>query len=87
MKTIATALILSFALIGAAQATPRGDSDNEPFQGVAGSGQYPVDNQNPQALRTPQLPADQQSQQTWGDSNNLPYQAMPSTGSGMGSAG
>jgi hypothetical protein len=36
-KTIATALILSFAAIGAAQAgTPRGDSDNQPFQGVYG---------------------------------------------------
>jgi hypothetical protein len=39
MKTasIATAFILSFAAIGAAQAgTPRGDSDNVPFQGVYG---------------------------------------------------
>jgi hypothetical protein len=37
VKTIATALILSFAAIGAAQAqTPRGDSDNQPFQGVYG---------------------------------------------------
>ncbi|ARP84819.1 DUF4148 domain-containing protein [Bordetella genomosp. 9] len=36
-KTIATALILSFAAIGAAQAgTPRGDIDNTPFQGVYG---------------------------------------------------
>jgi hypothetical protein len=36
-KNIATALILSFAAIGAAQAgTPRGDSDNTPFQGVYG---------------------------------------------------
>ncbi|ANN75735.1 DUF4148 domain-containing protein [Bordetella flabilis] len=36
-KNIATALILSFAAIGAAQAaTPRGDSDNVPFQGVYG---------------------------------------------------
>jgi len=34
MKTIATSLIISFALIGAAQAgTPRGDIDNVPFQG------------------------------------------------------
>jgi len=34
MKTIATSLIVSFALIGAAQAgTPRGDIDNVPFQG------------------------------------------------------
>ncbi|ANN68580.1 DUF4148 domain-containing protein [Bordetella bronchialis] len=36
-KTIVSALILSFAAIGAAQAgTPRGDSDNTPFQGVYG---------------------------------------------------
>ncbi|ANN72699.1 DUF4148 domain-containing protein [Bordetella bronchialis] len=36
-KTIATAFILSFAAIGAAQAgTPRGDTDNQPFQGVYG---------------------------------------------------
>jgi hypothetical protein len=36
-KTIATALILTFAAVGAAQAqTPRGDTDNEPFQGVYG---------------------------------------------------
>jgi hypothetical protein len=36
-KTIASALILSFAAIGAAQAaTPRGDSNNTPFQGVYG---------------------------------------------------
>ncbi|ALM83846.1 DUF4148 domain-containing protein [Bordetella sp. N] len=34
MKTIATSLIVSFALIGAAQAaTPRGDIDNVPFHG------------------------------------------------------
>lgn len=41
VKTIATALILSFAAIGAAQAgqTPRGDSDNQPFQGVYGQDQ------------------------------------------------
>ncbi|MFC4276738.1 DUF4148 domain-containing protein [Achromobacter aloeverae] len=37
MKTIATSLIISFALIGAAQAgTPRGDVDNVPFQGTYG---------------------------------------------------
>ncbi|ARP84799.1 DUF4148 domain-containing protein [Bordetella genomosp. 9] len=36
-KTIVSALILSFAAIGAAQAaTPRGDIDNTPFQGVYG---------------------------------------------------
>ncbi|ANN77429.1 DUF4148 domain-containing protein [Bordetella flabilis] len=36
-KTIASAFILSFATIGAAQAaTPRGDSNNVPFQGVYG---------------------------------------------------
>jgi hypothetical protein len=36
-KTIASAFVLSFAAIGAAQAaTPRGDSDNVPFQGVYG---------------------------------------------------
>ncbi|OZI61213.1 DUF4148 domain-containing protein [Bordetella genomosp. 11] len=40
IKTIATALILSFAAIGAAQAqTPRGDSDNQPFQGTYGQDQ------------------------------------------------
>ncbi|WP_157792847.1 DUF4148 domain-containing protein [Bordetella genomosp. 8] len=36
-KTIVSAFVLSFAAIGAAQAaTPRGDSDNTPFQGVYG---------------------------------------------------
>jgi hypothetical protein len=36
-KTIASAIVLSFAAIGAAQAaTPRGDTDNTPFQGVYG---------------------------------------------------
>ncbi|CAM3440146.1 hypothetical protein BOSP111201_04940 [Bordetella sputigena] len=43
IKTIATAVILSFAAIGAAQAqTPRGDSDNQPFQGTYGQGQASV---------------------------------------------
>ncbi|ARP82363.1 hypothetical protein CAL26_16775 [Bordetella genomosp. 9] len=40
IKTIATAVILSFAAIGAAQArTPRGDTDNQPFQGTYGQDQ------------------------------------------------
>jgi hypothetical protein len=33
-KLIVATLISTFALIGAAQATPRGDTDNTPFQGV-----------------------------------------------------
>jgi hypothetical protein len=37
IKTITTAVVLSLGLIGAAQAgTPRGDTDNTPFQGVYG---------------------------------------------------
>ncbi|OWT80895.1 MULTISPECIES: hypothetical protein [unclassified Achromobacter] len=74
-KTLATSLILSFALIGAAaQATPRGDTDNEPFQGTQQS-DYRSDQASPQALNdVQQLPQDQISQTAMGDTDNAPFQ-------------
>lgn len=72
-KTIATSLILSFALIGAAQAgTPRGDSDNTPFQGVYGQ------SDNSAASRA-QIQAELQQanangQVAFGDTDNVPFQ-------------
>ena len=79
MKTLATTLILSFALIGGAQAaTPRGDSDNVPFQGVYGQ----VDSTS--ATRS-QVQAELQQAQTaglvgLGDSDNAPYTAQADSG-------
>ncbi|ALM82313.1 hypothetical protein [Bordetella sp. N] len=74
-KTLVTSLILSFALIGAAQATPRGDSDNEPFQGSGDQSQAMPDQSAPQALNSvQQLPQDQQSQVAMGDPDNAPFQ-------------
>jgi hypothetical protein len=74
-KTIATSLILSFALIGGAQAaTPRGDSDNVPFQGAYGQ----VDSS---AATRAQVQAELQQAQSagqvaFGDSNNVPFTAQ-----------
>jgi hypothetical protein len=64
-KTIATSLIFSFALIGAAQATPRGDTDNTPFQGVY--------SQNDSSANSSQAMADTSTHQM-GDSDNTPFQ-------------
>ncbi|WP_233237571.1 hypothetical protein [Bordetella sp. LUAb4] len=74
-KTLVTSLILSFALVGAAaQATPRGDSDNEPFQGT-GQSDFQSDQATPQALNSvQQLPQDQISQTAMGDTDNAPFQ-------------
>jgi hypothetical protein len=77
--TIASALILSFALIGAAQAqTPRGDSDNTPFQGVYGQ----VDASAPSRA---QVEADLQQARAaglvaFGDSDNVPFHAQSDNG-------
>lgn len=74
-KIIATSLILSFALIGGAQAaTQRGDSDNVPFQGVYGQ----VDGS---AASRVQIQAELQQaksagQVAFGDINNVPFTAQ-----------
>lgn len=69
-RTIATALILSFAAIGAAQATPRGDTDNVPFQGTY--------SQNDDSAASPQAMASAQDtavySPAYGDSDNVPFQ-------------
>jgi hypothetical protein len=77
-KSIATALILSFAAIGAAQAgTPRGDSDNVPFQGVYG--------QADAGLSRAQVVAELQQARAAGqtgneDIDNQPFVAQADTG-------
>ncbi|WP_233237572.1 DUF4148 domain-containing protein [Bordetella sp. LUAb4] len=74
MKTIATSLIISFALIGAAQAgTPRGDTDNVPFQGTYGQ----ADSSTSRA----QVQAELQQAKTeglvaFGDVDNTPFAAQ-----------
>lgn len=79
VKTIATALILSFAAIGAAQArTPRGDSDNQPFQGTYGQDQA-------SASRSQVLAELQQARAAGltgnnGDIDNAPFTAQADTG-------
>lgn len=74
-KTLATSLILSFALIGAAQATPRGDIDNEPFQGAYGQSDARPEGSAPVAQNdVQQVPADQESQMVMGDPDNMPFQ-------------
>jgi hypothetical protein len=71
-KTIATSLIFSFALIGAAQATPRGDTDNTPFQGVY--------SQNDSSANSSQALADTHQNalvaSAVGDSDNAPFMAQ-----------
>jgi hypothetical protein len=77
--TIASALILSFALMGGAQAqTPRGDSDNTPFGGVYGQ----VDSS---AASRAQVEADLQQARiagvvAFGDSDNVPFHAQSDSG-------
>jgi hypothetical protein len=77
-KTLTTALILSFAAIGAAQAgTPRGDSDNTPFQGVYGQADTSVSRAQVatelQQARTAGLTGN-------GDIDNQPFAAQADTG-------
>jgi hypothetical protein len=77
-KTIVSAVILSFAAIGAAQAaTPRGDIDNQPFQGVYGQ----ADNGASRA----QVVAELQQARAAGltanaESDNAPFTAEADTG-------
>jgi hypothetical protein len=78
-KTIVSALILSFAAIGAAQAgTPRGDTDNQPFQGVYGQ----VDNGATRAQVVAELAQARAAGLTGnnGDSNNVPFTAQADSG-------
>ncbi|ANN69988.1 DUF4148 domain-containing protein [Bordetella bronchialis] len=76
-KTIVSALILSFAAIGAAQAgTPRGDSDNTPFQGVYG--------QQASSVSRDQVVAQLEQARAAGltgnaDSDNAPFTAQADT--------
>jgi len=74
MKTIATSLIVSFALIGAAQAgTPRGDIDNAPFQGTYGQ----ADNSTSRAQIQAELQqAKNEGLVAFGDVNNVPFAAQ-----------
>jgi hypothetical protein len=75
-KTIATSLILSFALIGAAQAgTPRGDSDNTPFQGVYG--QDDSSSASRAQVQAELQQAHANGQVAFGDTDNVPFQAQP----------
>jgi hypothetical protein len=76
-KLITASLIASFALIGAAQATPRGDTDNTPFQGVY--------SQNDSSVTRAQVVADLQAARangvaTFGESDNAPFVAQADTG-------
>jgi hypothetical protein len=71
MKTIATSLIVSFALIGAAQAaTPRGDTDNVPFQGTYGQADSSTSRTQIQAELEQ---AKNQGLVAFGDVNNVPF--------------
>jgi len=74
MKTIATSLIISFALIGAAQAgTPRGDSDNVPFQGTYGQ----ADSSTSRAQVQAELQqAKAEGLVAFGDVDNVPFAAQ-----------
>jgi hypothetical protein len=76
-KLIVASLISTFALIGAAQATPRGDTDNTPFQGVY--------SQNDSSVTRAQVVADLQAARangvaTFGDSDNAPFVAQADNG-------
>jgi len=74
MKTIATSLIISFALIGAAQAgTPRGDTDNVPFQGTYGQ----ADSSTSRAQIQAELQqAKNEGLVAFGDVDNAPFAAQ-----------
>jgi opacity protein-like surface antigen len=77
-KLIAASLIASFALIGAAQASPNSEPDNTPFQGVY------AQNDSNSASRA-QVVADLQQARAagivaFGDSDNAPYLAQADSG-------
>jgi hypothetical protein len=76
-KLITASLIASFALIGAAQASPTSEPDNTPFQGVYA--------QNDSSVTRAQVVADLQQARTagvvlFGDSDNAPYLAQADNG-------
>jgi hypothetical protein len=76
-KLIIASLVSTFALIGAAQATPRGDIDNTPFQGVY--------SQNDSSVSRSQVVADLQTARangvaTFGESDNAPFVAQADSG-------
>jgi uncharacterized protein with FMN-binding domain len=77
VQTIVSSLAVSFALVAGAQAgTPRGDTNNTPFQGVYG--------QNDSSVSREQVVADLQQARAngvvlFGDSDNAPFAAQAST--------
>jgi hypothetical protein len=76
-KLITASLIASFALIGAAQASPNSEPDNTPFQGVYA--------QNDSGASRTQVLADLQQARAngltaLGDSDNAPFLAQADTG-------
>ncbi|OZI34166.1 hypothetical protein CAL29_11495 [Bordetella genomosp. 10] len=74
-KTLATSLILSFALIGAAQAAPGSDTDNMPFPGVYGQANAGPEGSSPLAMSdVPQVPQDQATQMAASNPDNVPFQ-------------
>ncbi len=78
MKTLATSLIVTFALVGAAQAgTPRGDTNNVPFQGVFGQADSSVSRAQVQAELQQ---ARNEGLVARGDLNNVPFTAQADSG-------
>jgi hypothetical protein len=77
-KLIVATLVSTFALIGAAQATPRGDTDNTPFQGTYNQ------QDTASASRTQVLQELHQARvnglSNIGDSDNAPFLALADTG-------
>jgi Tfp pilus assembly protein FimT len=76
-KLIAASIIASFALIGAAQASPNSEPDNTPFQGVY--------SQNDTGASRAQVVADLAQARTagiatFGESDNAPFTAQADTG-------
>jgi uncharacterized protein with FMN-binding domain len=76
-KLITASLIASFALIGAAQASPNSEPDNTPFQGVYA--------QNDNGTSRAQVLAELQQARAngltaLGDSDNAPYLAQADNG-------
>jgi uncharacterized protein with FMN-binding domain len=76
-KLITASLIASFALIGAAQASPNSEPDNTPFQGVYA--------QNDSGTSRAQVLAELQQARAngltaLGDSDNAPYLAQADSG-------
>jgi hypothetical protein len=76
-KLITASLIASFALIGAAQASPNSEPNNTPFQGVYA--------QNDSSVTRAQVVADLQQAHAngasaFGESHNAPFAAQANTG-------